>query len=111
MTKSNYDEFGICTDPIKVLAVEEEIYVRYAKAEIVMKQLQDLIEKYGDSDLDLSDDGIPYLVFRAYRMETPEETKIRYNEHRARVLEDRARVLEDSRRKYEQLKKMFEGRE
>ena len=69
-----------------------------------MKKLQDLIEKYGDSDLDLSDDGIPYLVFRAYRMETPEETRIRYSEHRARV-------LEDSRRKYEQLKKMFEGRE
>lgn len=102
---ANYDEFGICTDPIKVKDHVETINVRYSKAVDVLRHLQRLINNHGNGDINMeyvNYDDEKEVVFTSYRMETPEETKIRYESQR----ENR---LRNARKDYESLKKIFEG--
>jgi len=102
---ANYDELGICTDPIKVKDHVEAINVRYTDAESLVKQLQNLIKIHGNGGINLEHfnyDDEQDVVYTTYRMETPEETKIRYDERRARI-------MRNARQDYDRLKKIFEG--
>jgi hypothetical protein len=102
---ANYDELGICTDPIKVKDHVQAINVRYTDAESLIKQLQELIKNYGNGDITMEHfnyDDEQDVVYKTYRMETPEETKIRYDEQRAVR-------LRNAKQDYDRLKKIFEG--
>jgi hypothetical protein len=102
---ANYDEFGICIDPIKVKDHVESIDVRYSNAISVVKHLQRLINTHGNGDINmeyLNYDDEKDVVFTTHRMETPEEAKIRYDKQRKQR-------MKYARQDYETLKKIFEG--
>lgn len=90
--------------------VTDYIDIRYQidcnRISMVIKNLQDLLEKYGDVEIDVSSEDdygashYPTVTIPVKRMETDEEVNSRLRATQKR--------LEYERQQYEQLKKRFE---
>ena len=92
------------SEPRLILAHKCNVNVNMLASQLI-EQLQKLIDIYGDGDVDYDTDfdGNEYVFFRAYRMETPEEVKIRYDRETTRHRKD----MEREREIYERLKEKY----